>query len=188
MSTEAAVAPMAVSKSRAPMTEEHKRKLAEGRERARAAKAGVASPAVATPAQEEVPALPAKAKQVDLLAEIERLTIENEEIRKAAGILNPSEVEALPKTECYYEYNAGEKNERDEQIAGKITTLDDPTWKELVVGRRSVTGHVIVKALTRAKSGEIIDRVDVSCVPMKSPQAALTAMQSYTKNPNSQWY
>lgn len=193
MTTSAPEAP--VTKPKRTMSAEHKAKLAAGRAKWNASKQAAAvakDPEAVTVHSASAPVAEAKTAAskatVAALAEVQRLTQELEAIKLRTGYLTPEEVAALPMEECYYEFSADKKTDRDEPIGERITTLDDPRWGELLKLRQMVVGHVIVEKYTRAKSGEILSRATPICVPARSPGQAKSMMEARAKNPTGQWY
>lgn len=192
----------AATKPKRVLTPEHLAALQKGRDRANAAKSGAAKVHSASPRVSVAkPDLPPRTPSFDavlttvdlaavdaLRAELARLKDENAAIKKAAGILSPSEIAQLPLTERYYEFLADKKSERDEPIGERIDSLDAPRWAELFALRHPVVGHVVVMDLVRARSGEILERRESKCVPTRTPQRAHDMMKAYDSNPNIQWY
>lgn len=124
----------------------------------------------------------------ELAAELARVKAELEAVKAATGFLDPAQVAALPMSECFYEFLADKQTERGEPLGEKIASLDDPRWESLVKLKQQVVGQVIVRSLTRAKSGEILSHEDRQCIPARTPQHARSMMEARAKNPSGQWY
>ncbi len=134
------------------------------------------------------PAVPPGPTVDELLAKIAAVEAEKEELRKRAGILTEEEIAALPTSECFYEFQADKKTDRDEPIGERLKSLDDPRWNELLTLRQSVVGQVIVENIVRAKSGEELRRIVRTCVAARSPGQARSMMEARAANPSGQWY
>jgi len=168
----------APAKPRRTLSPEHLAKLKAGRD-AKAAKKKAPSANTNAPASAEV---------ADLRAELAAAKAENERIRKAAGILTPDEIKALPTERVFYDFTADKKKEpHGEPVGEQIVDLDSPRWAELMGLRMAIVGQIVVQKIHRAKSGEILSYEDVSCVQARSPQMARDMMRARLANPVA-WY
>lgn len=165
------------------MTEEHKAALAAGRkahfDRARAAKAGATEDAI-TSAPLGPPA-PASEEKDELVAKIARLEAENADIRRRAGFLTDEEIAKLPKEEAYFEFRGDKRDERGQILGERIDSVDDPRWGEIAALRIQLSGSFVVNEFVRAKSGEILDRVQRTCLQVKNSGQGRDAMLAWAK-------
>ena len=157
------------------MSDEHKRKLAEGRERHYAA-------LQARKAAETTDASDAEqTERATLEKRIAELETKNEELRKRAGLLTDDELAALPKGELFFEYRTGQADSRGIAIGGRIDDPDDPRWQQISDLRRPVYGSLIENEFVRAKSGEVLERIQRSGMQIKNPSIAREAMRAWAK-------
>lgn len=183
--TEATMTPEAPSaKKRPPMTPEQKAKIAAGRAKWLAEKNAKKAAAESAPAPVSTPAALDVTKTKEYLAALDEIAA----LKKRLGGKTPEEIAALPTQECFFEFYAGKKTDRDEPIGETLSDPEDPRWDELKNYRGQITGQVVVRRLNRAASGEIVSRDDIQCISAKSAHQARDMIRAWKKSPTGQWY
>lgn len=164
MSTDTA-APSVPVKAKRTMSEEHKRKLAEGRARAAAEKKikdALNAPSSGSGEGEGIQHVidgptsfalsdPRDAVIAELKAKVDALL---------AGKMPAADIAALPTQECIFEYRLTGTDENGNRIptGHSIRSLDDPKWDELAKTSVPLFGSIVVHDLIRNERGEIIER------------------------------